>query len=165
MFTSYSAELYPALPAATITIPQIVLSLVVLAALTAISVIDIRKRRIPDLLNLALLACGVAALWIVPGADIVSRLIGLFCVSAPLFIFALAVKNSFGMGDVKLMAAAGFLLGWRHVLTAFAIGAVLGGIYGAILLILRKKSRTDSFAFGPCLAAGIFSALIQSLIT
>ncbi|MDR1067829.1 MAG: A24 family peptidase [Clostridiales Family XIII bacterium] len=165
MFTSYSAELYPALSAASVSIPQIVLSLVVLAALTAISVVDIRKRRIPDLLNLALLVCGVAALWIVPSADIVSRLIGLFCVSVPLFIFAVAVKHSFGMGDVKLMAAAGFLLGWQHVLTAFAIGTILGGVYGAVMLILRKKSRTDSFAFGPCLAAGIFAALIESLIT
>jgi leader peptidase (prepilin peptidase)/N-methyltransferase len=64
------------------------------------------------------------------------------------------------MGDVKLMFAAGFLLGWQDALIAFFIALILGGVYGVIVLAARKKGRKDHFAFGPCLAVGIFAALL-----
>jgi leader peptidase (prepilin peptidase)/N-methyltransferase len=143
----------------TYSLFQTALILVASAILVVIGVIDTKTRRIPDTLNLALLLCGVAAIWAFPETDIFSRCVGLFAVSLPLFLFALFIRDSFGMGDVKLMAAAGFLLGWRHALAAFVIGVLIGGIYGVILLISRRRSAKEHFAFGPCLAVGIITAL------
>ena len=54
------------------------------------------------------------------------------------------------------MAASGILLGWKGNLAAFFIGLIIGGVYGAFLLISGKKGRKEHFAFGPCLSIGIF---------
>jgi leader peptidase (prepilin peptidase)/N-methyltransferase len=68
------------------------------------------------------------------------------------------------MGDVKLMAAAGFLLGWQGSIIAFVIGILLGGLCGATLLISRLRSAREHFAFGPCLSIGIFAAFVGIVI-
>jgi leader peptidase (prepilin peptidase)/N-methyltransferase len=64
-------------------------------------------------------------------------------------------KDAFGLGDVKLMAAAGFLLGWYGALVAAFIGLVVGGVYGIFLIVVRHKGRKSHFAFGPALCIGI----------
>jgi leader peptidase (prepilin peptidase)/N-methyltransferase len=141
---------------------KVVFIIAIIGVLATISIIDVRTKRIPDMLNLALLACGVAAIWIFPETSVAARFAGMFCVSLPMFLLAAAVKGSFGVGDVKLMASAGFLLGWRGVITAFCAGAILGGICGAALIIARRQTIKGHFAFGPCLAVGILVSLLAS---
>jgi leader peptidase (prepilin peptidase)/N-methyltransferase len=133
---------------------------VVFSVLLCITLIDADTQEIPDSLNLAILLCGIAAIWLQPDVDLLSRVIGIFVISVPLLLMALIVNGAFGMGDVKLMAAAGFLLGWQHTLVAFFIALLLGGGYGVAVLIMRKKGRKDHFAFGPCLAVGVFASLL-----
>lgn len=65
-----------------------------------------------------------------------------------------------GGGDIKLMAAAGFLLGWRLNLAAFFTGLFSGGVYGSFLLLSGKGGRKDSMAFGPFLCLGIALAIL-----
>ena len=138
---------------------EIALYLAALGILMGISVIDARTRRIPNALNLALFACGILAIFIVPQVSIASRLIGAVCVSVPLFLIDLMLPDAFGGGDIKLMAAAGFLLGWPATLVAAFIGICIGGVYGAYLLLLRKKGPRQHFAFGPALCCGIALSL------
>ncbi len=134
---------------------------IVLCDLTVITFIDADTQEIPPVLNIILLALGIASIWILDGPDIVERLIGVFAVSTPMFLLAVLL-NGFGGGDVKLMAAAGFLLGWKGVVAAFFIGVLGGGAYGAYLLITKKKDRKGYFAFGPFLCMGILIALINN---
>jgi len=136
------------------------LCLVVLCLLLAITMIDAKTMLIPNGLNAALLACGVLAIFLVPEPTITSRLVGLFCISVPLLVFSLIVPGSFGGGDVKLMAAAGFLLGWQGVLTASVIGLGIGGVYGVYLMVSGKKRASEHFALGPSLCVGIAVALL-----
>jgi leader peptidase (prepilin peptidase)/N-methyltransferase len=140
-------------------LPVSVLYFAVFAILLCITLIDADTQEIPDSLNLAILICGIAAIWLDAGVTLPSRFIGIVAVSLPLFLFALLISGAFGMGDVKLMAAAGFLLGWQHALLAFFIAVLIGGAYGVVVLATRKKGRKDHFAFGPCLAVGIFASL------
>ena len=63
-----------------------------------------------------------------------------------------------GGGDIKLMAAAGFLLGWENVLLALFVGAASGAVIHILLMRFRKKGRV--LAFGPYLAFGIFTAML-----
>jgi len=72
---------------------------------------------------------------------------------------ALIVPGAFGGGDVKLMAAAGLLLGWQQLLVAAFIGIILGGGYGVLVLATGKKDRKEHFAFGPALCIGIAAAM------
>ena len=139
---------------------RLILCFTVLGLLLAISLIDADTMLIPNKLNAALLACGVLAVFLVPEVTIASRLIGLCCISVPLLLFSLMIPGSFGGGDIKLMAAAGLLLGWQSVLLAAVIGLGTGGVYGACLVVSGKKRSQDHFALGPSLCLGIAVALL-----
>ena len=135
------------------------LYVIVLVCLGFIAYIDHRTMEIPDSLNIAIAICGVIAIFIDPNIALREHLIGFVIAAVPLFLIALFIEGAFGFGDVKLMAAAGLFLGWRHILVALFIGVIIGGVYGAVLLITKKKSSKDHFAFGPALCAGIVTAM------
>ena len=81
-----------------------------------------------------------------------------FHIAVPMFLLAVLIEGAFGGGDIKLMAASGFLLGWRSILVAMFLGLIFGGIYCAVMLARGRLSRKDPFAFGPFLAAGLAAA-------
>jgi leader peptidase (prepilin peptidase)/N-methyltransferase len=90
--------------------------------------------------------------------------IGLFAGGFPLLLIALFCsfalkKEAFGGGDVKLMAAAGLVIGWRLVITSYVIGIITGAIFGVILLATGKKKRGDEIPFGPFLSLGIAASV------
>ncbi len=131
------------------------------SALIVIAVIDWRTYEIPFGLNVFIAVLGVADIvWKLINRDFtgaLDNLIGAVSVSGFLLILYIATKGrGIGGGDIKLMAAAGLLLGWKSIILAFVIGCVLGSI---IHLIRMKVSKQDHvLAFGPYLAAGIFIA-------
>lgn len=135
------------------------------ALLTIITFIDADTMEIPFVLNVCILVLGVISIFTrggfsLTGGDLslVSRLIGMICVSLPLFLIVLVIPDGFGGGDIKLMFAAGFFLGWKATVIAFFIGLIIGGCQGVILLARRKKGKDDHFAFGPALSVGLMIA-------
>jgi leader peptidase (prepilin peptidase)/N-methyltransferase len=72
-----------------------------------------------------------------------------------LLLLALLRPDSMGGGDVKLMAAAGLLLGWQGALLAAAIGILLAGGYALWLVVAKKVGLRQKFPFGPALCIGI----------
>ena len=144
-----------------------------LAVLTVVTFIDMDTMEIPFMLNVIIFVMGVVSLILqfvsdtVPGSEflamdevtIVSRLIGMICFSLPLYLIVLFIPEGFGGGDIKLMFAAGFLLGWKATVVGFFIGLILGGIYGVICLVRRSHGKNDHFAFGPFLSVGLAIAL------
>ena len=136
------------------------LMLLVCGILLSVSLIDAESQIIPDRLNLALAVCGAVYVIFFARADWASHLIGAVCVSAPMFLLCLAIPGAFGGGDIKLMAAAGLLLGWPRTLLAMFLGILGGGFYGIWLLAAKKADKKDHFAFGPFLCAGIVLAIL-----
>lgn len=127
------------------------------AMLLVISIIDLRTQVIPDGLVAALGVCGILAMVLLQDIPFHERLIGAAAVSLPLGIIAVATAGmgedgGMGWGDVKLMAAAGLLLGWKNILFAAGIGVVLAA---AVALLLRLRKGT-AIPLGPFLSAGIF---------
>ena len=139
---------------------QVILFVAVGVILVILAIKDIKTKEISDYINLAIFFCGIIAIWITPQISLISRLIGIFVVSVPLLLITMLIADAFGGGDIKMMAACGFLLGWKGVIVAACIGIILGGFYGAILLIRKDKKKTEHFAFGPFLAMGVFAALL-----
>ena len=140
------------------------LMFLIICDLVVISFIDMDTQEIPPQLNVILLAFGILAIWIFDGVGLKERFLGLIVISLPMFILLL-LFNGFGGGDVKLMAAAGFLVGARGIIVAFFIGAILGALYAVYLLISKKKDRKGQFAFGPFLAVGIMISLFNNFGT
>lgn len=90
--------------------------------------------------------------------DIIGALIiGLFFLLM-FFVF----KNSIGMGDIKLFGLIGLYQGlWGAVNTVF-FSLLVSFFVSVSLLITRKKSRTDSIAFGPSILLGTIVAIALS---
>lgn len=128
---------------------------VYLAVLMAVAVIDWDTQTIYDRFHIVILLLGAAAVWLFPAHGIIDHLIGAVCVSLPMFLLALVIPGAFGGGDVKLMAASGFLLGTKAIICAMFLGLLFGGVYCIALLAAKKIARKDQFAFGPFLAAGL----------
>ena len=61
-------------------------------------------------------------------------------------------REAMGLGDVKFMAAIGAFLGWQATLFTLVIAALIGAIYGAMMVLLRKQEWSGRIYFGPFLA-------------
>ena len=134
------------------------------AWLLAISLIDLAVHRIPNPLIGGLLAWGFAQpLWL-PGFHPFSALVGLALGGGTFFLIALAGRGALGMGDVKLAAALGAVVGYPHIIPALVVGILSGGFAALILLLTRHISRKDYLAYGPYLALGAWVVLIRLLV-
>ena len=123
------------------------------SALIALSVIDFRTYEIPVGINIFILTLGLIRI-VTDYADWLDYAVGFFIVSGFLYIVHLVTKGrGIGGGDIKLMAVAGLLLGWKLILLAF----VLGCIVGSVVHVARMKisGQGHMLAFGPYLSVGI----------
>ncbi|MFZ2362061.1 MAG: prepilin peptidase, partial [Anaerolineae bacterium] len=68
-----------------------------------------------------------------------------------------------GLGDVKLEAAIGALLGYPVALAAIFAGVLAGGVAGAVLLLTKRAGRKDPIAYGPYLALGAWLVYTRAL--
>lgn len=94
----------------------------------------------------------------VTGLTVVSHIAGIFVVSVPLLLIALAShEKAMGMGDVYLMAAAGIFLGIQGSLIAMLIALLTGSVCG---IIIKYATSNSKFAFGPYLSVGIAVAAL-----
>jgi len=123
------------------------------SALIALSVIDFRTYEIPVGFNVFILVLGTIRV-VTDYHSWPEYIIGLVSVSVPLLLIFYATKGrGIGGGDVKLMGAAGLLLGWKLIVLAFFLGCLLG----SVIHIARMKISHEShvLAMGPYLSAGI----------
>jgi len=134
-----------------------------LALMPAAALIDLRHRIIPNRLTypaLLLFPVVLGLAWISGAAvDPVRGLFGLLLYGGVLFLVAV-VSRGMGMGDVKLAALIGLVLGslgLRYVGVAAGAAIVLGGVGGLVALAMGR-SRKSAIPFGPYLATGAIVA-------
>ena len=138
--------------------PVSVLYCFLTSALIVLSVIDFRTYEIPFGINVFIFVLGIIQL-ILDYNNWLEYLIGFFAVSGFMYVVILLTKGQgFGGGDMKLMAAAGLLLGWKNIILAFLLGCILGAIIHPLRMLVSKEDHV--LAFGPYLAMGIFVVAI-----
>jgi prepilin peptidase CpaA len=157
-----------------------------IAAALAATVIDIRTRRIPNELTVALTGVGVAlAATGVSGVSLWGSIAG-FAIGLALMIPG-HLLGATGAGDVKLMASVGAVVGPSTVVTAFLFTAIAGGVLAIVVakrrgrlaatiagtgrLIatsadaheqIRSAPQAHRFAYGPAIAIGsVLAALVR----
>lgn len=141
--------------------PEMIINFIFFGVLVVIAFIDMDTMEIPPVLNYIILGLGIISFILDiagvqdSGLSIIDRLIGAVCISGFLLIVTLLVSGAFGGGDIKLMFAAGFLLGWKGILTAFLIGLFVGAAIGIVLIARRKKGGKEHMPFGPSLCVGL----------
>ncbi|MFI1617094.1 prepilin peptidase [Streptomyces lydicus] len=157
-----------ALAAATGPRPELFAWLVMAPLALLMVTVDWRVRRLPDALTLSLAATGAGMLGLVAlltgevAAWRRALLAGLLLAG---FYFLLYVINrsGLGLGDVKLAAGLGVALGWygwRTLVTGGAAGVLLGALYGAGLVLVRRGGRKTPMPLGPFMISGAFCGLL-----
>lgn len=136
------------------------IAFIYMGILTVVAFIDWNTKIIYDRFHIFILLLGTAAIWLFPEHTLTDRLIGAAIISAPMLLLSLLIPGAFGGGDIKLMAASGWLLGFRAMIPAIFIGILTGGMYCIWMLARGKMTRKDRFAFGPFLAIGLAAACI-----
>ncbi len=128
------------------------------SALLVLSVIDWRTYEIPFGINVFLFVLGLVHLAL-DYENWMSYVIGFFAVSVFLELLLLISRGrAIGGGDVKLMAAAGLIIGWKAIILAFLFGCIIGSV---IHLIRMKVSDAEHMlALGPYLSIGILIAAL-----
>lgn len=128
------------------------------SALLVLSVIDFRTYEIPIGINIFILALGLI-MSAYHYNDWLNHVIGFFAVSIPLYIIILATKGrGIGGGDMKLMAVAGLMIGWKLIILAFALGCIIGAPIHILRMKIAKADRV--LAMGPYLSIGIMIAAL-----
>jgi leader peptidase (prepilin peptidase)/N-methyltransferase len=137
---------------------QSILYCLLMSALLVLSVIDWRTYEIPIGINIFILCLGILQV-ITDYKNWMNYLAGFLCISILLELILLISRGrAIGGGDVKLMAAAGLLLGWKRIILAFLLGCIIGSV---IHLLRMKLSGADRvLAMGPYLSAGIAIAAL-----
>jgi leader peptidase (prepilin peptidase)/N-methyltransferase len=123
------------------------------AALLAVACFwDVHKRIIPDSLCLCIALTGLLAFEPV-------RLFGIL--AAVPFLLAALIQSGMGGGDIKLMAAAGLVLGLHKSMAAMIIGLTALLAFHAIHALIQKLRKGDvnkAYPLAPFFSLGCLAA-------
>jgi leader peptidase (prepilin peptidase)/N-methyltransferase len=132
---------------------------VLASVLIVITFIDIDYRIIPDVITLPLILIAPAAAFIIGHISVIDSLIGIIVGGGLLWAIAeiyLRLRNQEGMGlgDVKMLAMIGGLLGWEGAMFTLVVGSIIGTVFGLIAMVARRGRLDMEIPFGPFLAGG-----------
>ncbi len=128
------------------------------SALIVLSVIDFRTYEIPFGINVFIAVLGAIRL-VTDLSGWFLYVLGMVLVSGIFYIAYLVTKGrGMGGGDIKLMAAAGLLLGAPKVFLAMIVGCALAVVIHSIRM--KVSGAEHKLAFGPYLAVGLFLSAV-----
>jgi len=145
--------------------PVLIVRLIFASALLVLFFTDLDCRILPNEITLGGTVAGVLVAIVLP-PGLVSSLLGVLLGGGVLWATGAAYERfrgveGMGMGDVKMLAMIGAVLGWPLMILTLVWSSVVGGLFGAILLALRADARTTALPFGSFLAP---AALAASLV-
>ena len=136
------------------------------AVTVTLTLTDIDSKLIPNRILFPGTAIAVVLLYggsLIEGGALLRPVLGGVAYYGILLVLALVgPSGGMGGGDVKL----GFLLGvfvaypsWKTFIVAVLVAFLAGGLVSVILIISRKRDRSDAIAFGPYLIWGAYISL------
>lgn len=142
---------------------------VYLAVVTVILVIvDLREHRLPNAVVLpgyvvGLVLLGAASLAADDVPALVRALVGMVAMYIFYALLRLVRPGGMGGGDVKLAGVLGLYLGWTgwaSLIVGTVAAFLLGGVFGILLMLSRRATRTTSIPFGPWMLAGAWIGIV-----
>lgn len=154
-------------------------AILVIATGVAATIVDVRERRVPNVLTMGVAAAALVIAMAGIGAVGLGGALGGLVLGLGLLLPA-HVFGATGAGDVKLLAAFGALLGPADVFQAFLRAAIIGGVlavgvalsrgrlrqtlYGTAMLVTTRSreavalvehpAANNRFPYAPAIAAG-----------
>ena len=126
---------------------------------------DLDQRLLPNLLTLPVIpvAVGYAVSGTNPLVDdaFVPAILAAIVIPAVLYLPSIPFgAGAFGIGDVKLLAGSGLMLGAGRALNGVVFGLLFAGAILVVLLVSRRIGRRSYVPFGPFLIVGALWAVL-----
>lgn len=154
-----------------------VIFLLLSSVLLAVTYIDFEHQIIPDSLNISIAVLGVCATVYSIFNPVVPCIFGDFTVfwweraagglgggllfTAIFYIYLwIRKKEGLGGGDIKMIAALGFVLGYKLTILCIGFSAIFACVYLLIMKLAKKLDADKPFAFGPFISAAAFASLM-----
>jgi leader peptidase (prepilin peptidase)/N-methyltransferase len=119
------------------------------------SFIDLKYQEIPDSYNVAVAVLGGVFVFLYQ--DYYQQLLLGGLIAFLLFLAIMVLTGAMGGGDVKLAGALGLFMGTGLVMKFIMYSFFSGALVAILLLLLKKKGKSDVFPFGPSIAfSGIY---------
>jgi len=136
------------------------------AALVVVTVVDLDFQIIPDSITLPGIVVGLVAAPVLGHIGIRDAIIGMAVGGGVVWGIGalwslLRGIEAMGLGDVKLLAMVGSILGWQGAMYTLFVGSVVGSIIGSAVILLRRQRMDTAIPFGPFLAAGALLYLVS----
>jgi leader peptidase (prepilin peptidase)/N-methyltransferase len=132
---------------------------VFIAVLIVVTFIDLDHGIIPDVITLPGIPVFFGLAFLLPEGNWVNSALGILVGGGSLltvaWVYALLTgKEGMGGGDIKLLAMAGALVGWKGVLFTIFVSSAAGALIGIILMLRTRKGLKLAVPFGPFIALG-----------
>ena len=92
--------------------------------------------------------------------NVISELIAVAIIILVVGICLLLMKNSIGMGDLKLLLLVAAFFGLADMLTAVFLSLLVAFVASLVFLIRKTKTRQDVIPFAPFMLTGTMLAII-----
>jgi leader peptidase (prepilin peptidase) / N-methyltransferase len=142
--------------------------LVLVVALSVLSIIDLRTHRLPR--RIIYMAALVGLPWLVvhaavhgEPARVVTMTTGAVGALVAFWLIYVAARGGFGDGDVRLAPLLGAYLGFvdlSHAIVGLFMGFVLAALTGLGLMVAGRAHRRTALPFGPFMAVGALVTLV-----
>ncbi len=109
---------------------------------------DIKTRIIPDKVHIMIILLGLINI------DWIPSILGLLLVPLPFLVVALIKNGSMGGGDIKLVGACSFYLGFTGGIIASSIGLTFVILTNMVYFIHNMTEYNGKFALVPYLGVG-----------
>lgn len=136
--------------------------------LILLAVIDLEQRRVPNVVVLPAIALTLVHAWYT--GQLASAAFGMVVAFGVFLAFYALGRRIFGpgalgMGDVKLAALIGAMIGLEWILYTLLAGILLAGVVAAGLLLSGRARRGDSLPFGYFMALAALAVLMAGYLT
>jgi len=138
-----------------------VLLCVFFSMLIVASFIDIDHTWIPDRVPAVILILAVWSWFCGPSVSLTERLIGGLGVGLFMLLLSLFTGGGIGLGDVKLMASSGLLLGWKLIVPAFFLAYIFALLFWLPSIVKKKVRAHSEVCMGPFFSAAL---VLMSLV-
>ncbi len=133
---------------------ELALGLVLCTVLLAITLTDLDRRVIPNVLVFGGTIVGIAIVLAFDLGQLDQRALAAVIAGGVMFLLSFAYPRGMGMGDAKLVAMMGIYLG-RAIGPALLVGFAAGAAVGLVMIARHgSEARKRAIPFGPFLALG-----------
>lgn len=141
-----------------------IISMIACSLLICVFFIDLEHMLIFNRFSISIAILGLIAMFFDNYTDILDHILG-GVIGGLVFVLLyfgsiwILKKEGFGWGDVKLVAAAGLLLGWQKLLFAMIVASVAGSIVLLLIRAIQKDEEGKEYPFAPFIVAGIMVSM------